>query len=34
MAFWGLVKELRLHPAGKGLHEVIRQWNDRATFVS
>lgn len=30
----GLMKELRLHPAGKGTHEVIRQWSDKATFVS
>lgn len=25
MVFWGLMKELRLHAAGKGTHEVIRQ---------
>lgn len=34
MYLGGLMKELRLHPAGKGTHEVIRQWSDKATFVS
>lgn len=34
MVSGGLMKELRLHPAGKGTHEVIRQWSDKATFVS
>lgn len=34
MVFWGLMKELRLHPVGKGTQEVIRQWSDKATFVS
>lgn len=34
MVFWGLMKELKLHLAGKGTHEVIRQPSDKATFVS
>lgn len=34
MIFSGLVKGLRLHPAEKETHEVIRQQSDKATFAS